>query len=149
METILSHGCWCSQLDPSNLLMNKKQGGEAVDELDVLCKNWKAVRGCNDHVTGGSCNDERADGLSRENFEKLYYDIDYAVDANTNSTCKLSWQAANTCQSDACEIDYFYVSEIEKYLVENDDWRARHMFNCSPLGSSILNRPQSSAAVSS
>ena len=99
---IFNHGCWCSKLTHHS---NKNLGGKvSIDGLDEICKSWAKARRC-----------LRSENQSCESshFQKLsdFYEI------NENSGFCLDEDA---CLYDACEIDYYFIQEINSFIRDNN-----------------------------
>ena len=116
LDYLMNHGCWCAKLDPMNAYQ-ELGGPDPVDELDKTCKLWVQMRLCC-RLYGGSCY------LQQSNVS---YSIEYE---NTilDSSC-----AANNhsiCLEDACEIDKYFVSEIQTQM-NDPDWAPELVDTCN------------------
>lgn len=94
-NSLLSHGCWCAKLDPSQDV-GILGGPTPIDDLDDLCKKWFMCRHCNDHLFGGSCSNSTIyPDLSAEAYEVIdLINPDIATCESTNSQ---TGDAINNC----------------------------------------------------
>ena len=98
---ITNHGCWCVQFNQE--IDTNGYGGEAVDEVDRLCKQWRAARVCSRQYPGGAC------------FISPYaggygYTTDFSL-SNPDVSCAVRVGQTN-CHSWHCTIDTHYALEI-------------------------------------
>ena len=120
-----SHGCWCSKLDTINSTPNTS-GGEAIDELDNLCKQWFKTRHCNDDLVGGSCYNLDPITQAQNYYYQVQYDdnqlsslhVDKIVNsAICNSVNQITGRVFEDCEKDSCLIDLHFVQKIFSFLV--------------------------------
>lgn len=117
---LMSHGCWCAKLDPTND-PTFLGGPDALDDLDDICKRWFMCRHCNDKLIGGSCSNSTVyPDLAAETYEvaELISQTENQppVCQTTNSQ---TGETINNCSYDSCLIDVEYMSQIEEYLRNN------------------------------
>ena len=98
-EKVLVHGCWCAQLNSDYADSGSTLGGQPVDGLDKICKQWKAARSCNDNHHGGTCFDSA--------IETYSFDEDSAA-------CSGNLDCAN----DTCAIDLYYSTLVKDFMGE-------------------------------
>jgi len=93
-SALFNHGCHCARLnnDPN---FDRDVGGEAIDELDMLCKDWLTARNCL-RKNGGACQ------------EDTFFSV--AVKGNGQSRCLN--ENVRDCDGAACAIDRNFVTEI-------------------------------------
>lgn len=94
-QALLSHGCWCINLDVINAKF-KSEGSTTIDDLDSICKKWFQQRACT-HLTDGVC------------FEQD--DDSYSFD----STCPTSFP----CEQGTCEIDQVFLNLVSDFFTGN------------------------------
>ena len=107
VDNLLDHGCWCAKLDPDKTSYGLG-GRSPVDELDTICKQWAQSRSCT-RFPGGSC----------ENYPQqsgFHYDVDYVYGLE-DSICPDN----DTCLSETCQIDLFFVKQIVDWKTSNND----------------------------
>lgn len=99
-----NHGCWCSRI----LGVNPDFRGEAVDDLDRLCKQWSVTRRCN-RLKGGSCY-HTPDEYTTNPFNKEVYTLLSSGNSEdfTSYTCNTAENLAESCFLDSCHIDLKY-----------------------------------------
>ena len=109
VSQLFNHGCWCAKL--SNQPGSNLGGNKPVDELDQICKDWARARRCS-REAGSAC--ENAD------FTRPY-EIEFSGNYH-------SCENADSCSSETCQIDYYYIQAI-------NDWNANNVFtlNSSPV----------------
>lgn len=81
------HGCWCSRLSGTSDL----QGGDTIDAVDELCKEWFKKRRCL-QLPGGACHEDSDNS----------YQI---IASNSNLDVACSANPMRTCGGSACRID--------------------------------------------
>jgi hypothetical protein len=121
---VFSHGCWCAKLsDPSSVNLG---GNAPVDDLDQICKDWARARRCS-RQQGASC-------------EFATYDSSYEVEReNGNTLCP----GSDVCMSETCQIDVFYINEINSWRVANPQhFTAASNPVCPPHTTNQLNNCQ-------
>jgi len=92
-ERVLNHGCHCAKFNHE--LIGRDVGGEAVDELDNLCKLWYSARTCT-HKENGACHYSST----------YYYSISNVDKYVTSGTCMNDDRT--TCDGALCAIDKYY-----------------------------------------
>lgn len=112
---IITHGCWCKQFDETN---EELVGGNAVDDVDRLCKDWKSKRTCE-----SSCDSESTN----------YYMLEYN---ETHFSCL----DTDDCLKNTCLIDSYYADQIAQLinLDSGSSWEASPSTTCDPIGSSTI-----------
>lgn len=110
-EQVLSHGCWCSKLDPDNKNY-AGTGGEPVDELDGICKLWYSMRTCT-KFRQGSCEYFDSDWFTS-------YELSNSEQGITNSNCEQNASHKSSCLYDTCLIDQHFVMQILDVLHNQD-----------------------------
>jgi len=104
---IFDHGCWCGKL---NALPSAGLGGNPIDDLDQLCKDWSKARRCS-RVNGGTC--ESASALILSSSYQVEYD--FAAGATGTQLCPDS----DACLSETCQIDSYYINLIKAWRTAN------------------------------
>ena len=94
VDSLTSHGCWCSRLDHTKDDPFKETGGQPIDGLDSICKNWFTSRTCL-KLDNGSC--------KLPSVERFY----------SVGNCA---NIGETCLADVCKVDMFYVALINEHL---------------------------------
>jgi len=92
-SALFTHGCHCARLN-NDLDFDREVGGEAIDELDMLCKDWLTARNCL-RKNGGACPE----------------DTFFSVAVNGNESQCLNGNVQD-CDGAACAIDRTYVTQI-------------------------------------
>ena len=98
-EKLLSHGCWCSKLNPDQLEVGLG-GYQAVDDLDQICKDWAGLRHCS--LFSDHCQDMDF-GVNRN------YTLEYDVDEG-DAVCGDRYPEnydVDGCMAEVCEIDVY------------------------------------------
>jgi len=106
-DDILKHGCFCAKLDSTNPFHEFLGGTTTVDGLDEICRDWLRARNCNDNLTGGSCEANRA--AMRTGSYKIGIDtadVELSQCAFTDAGCPL----------DTCEIDLDHLIRLKEYM---------------------------------
>ena len=126
-SNIITHGCWCQQLDETN---ENITGGNAYDDLDRICKDWKNKRVCNSESTGTCSNGPSSD----------YYSISYS------SSEVYSCSDDDICLRDTCRVDSFYSQQIVELLSGQTSWLPNSSVDCDPSGLSSGNGSSSNGS---
>ena len=106
-------------------------GGNAVDDLDLICKHWKHKRHCNDaHTLAGTCSDYGF--YNTENY-LLNDNLDIGTGQAHIDISKVCLDSDSGCPRDSCRVDAYYAEEIRGYFQANSDW-------ASVLESALENR---------
>merc|ERR1719486_474894 len=95
-----AHGCQCSRMGNGGA----SGQGNAIDQLDRICKNWISKRNCI-QKTGGDCNPASSDS--------------YMSQDPSNCTA-----TENSCEAMACRVDQLFVQEVQEYMAANPGWTA-------------------------
>jgi len=95
-----AHGCQCSRMGNGGA----SGQGNAIDQLDRICKNWYSKRNCI-QKSGGDCNPASSDS--------------YLSHDPSNCTA-----TANSCEAMACRVDQLFVQEVQEYMAANPGWTA-------------------------
>ena len=98
---IRNYGCHCSKLDP----LNFHTGGQIVNELDRICRDWLLKRNCL-WKKKGVCTEDA------EWKEEDTYDHIGLVGSCTK-------YKENSCKSEICKIDEMFTWQIFKFLGKN------------------------------
>lgn len=103
-EQLLSHGCWCSKLNPQQSITGFHLGGEAaIDHLDTICKSWLHARACTKKLSDVCGN--------------WFGDADYRVlNTSLNSENLNCTFTGDVCVDTCCQIDTFYADSIIDHL---------------------------------
>jgi len=124
---LFNHGCWCAKL--ANQAGNNLGGNQPVDDLDQICKDWARARRCS-RSAGSACENADFTSTYEIQFNNAHQDSSYQSCAN-----------ADSCSSESCQIDYYYIQAI-------NDWKANNVFNfnsnpvCIPHASTQINNCQ-------
>ena len=112
VDNLITHGCWCTRLDPTNENNIHFGGSKPVDEIDSICYRWVQSRRCLS-LEGGTC-----EHISKDVFEDLEYDFDY--ENLTNVTCNLNNlnDERDVCLQDVCNLDIHFTKLI-KIQIQN------------------------------
>ena len=92
-SALFNHGCHCARLN-NDVDFDRDVGGEAIDDLDMLCKDWLTARNCL-RKNGGAC----------EN------DTIFSVRVSGNNSRCLN-ENVEDCDGAACAIDRNFVTQI-------------------------------------
>jgi len=92
VSELTKHGCWCSKFD---LVSHPDIGGNPVDDLDRLCKNWFKSRNCL-KLQNGSCHNKKIENYQLE-----------------DNTCILN---SDSCTFDSCRVDLHFANQIEDFI---------------------------------
>ena len=98
-ESLLSHGCWCSKLNPDQLEVGLG-GYQAVDDLDQICKDWAGLRHCS--LFSDQCEDMDF-GVNGN------YTLEYSGDGG-DAVCGDRYPEnydVDVCMAEVCEIDVY------------------------------------------
>ena len=119
VSELLDHGCWCAKFNPdSNLAV--LGGNVLVDELDHICKNWQQARRCT-----------RYPGQICENYGSGdFYEIDFNVSPGYVLDTKICTNG-DACLKQTCEIDVWFLHEIEVWKNNNPSFSADRSVSCS------------------
>ena len=109
IDSLLEHGCWCAKLDPDSTQIGLG-GRTPTDDLDTICKQWAQSRSCT-RLSGASC-----ESYSHQSGGTYHYEIDYVYGLE-DSICP----DLDTCFSETCQIDLFYVKQIVDWKSQNND----------------------------
>lgn len=99
---IFNHGCWCSKL--AHHSRPGLGGRDSVDDLDEICKKWAKARRCL-RTSGQSC--------EFTHLESLRKDYEY-------ENC--SGNSDDACLTETCEIDNFFMENIQIWNEENSEF---------------------------
>ena len=115
---LLKHGCWCAKFDSTSDL--KVLGGnKVVDELDQLCKDWAKTRRC------GKNPSESCELFGKnDNYQLSSGDTGY-------STGSLLCPDSDACLKETCEVDVWFLNEIEGFRLANSGFVADESHACT------------------
>ena len=97
-ENLLSHGCWCSKLNP-DIVQVGLGGYQAVDDLDQICKDWAGLRHCS--LFSDTCED--MDWGVNSNYTLEYGNDGVAVCGDRYPEN----YDVDGCMAEVCEIDVY------------------------------------------
>ena len=104
-EQLLSHGCWCSKLNPQQSITGFHLGGEsAIDHLDTICKSWLHARACTKKLS-----DVCGNWFGDANYQVLNTNLNSSENLNCTFT-------GDVCVDTCCQIDTFYADAIIDHL---------------------------------
>lgn len=107
------HGCWCSKLG-----LNRYAGGDALDELDQICKNWAQARRCA-LLPNGRCEGRRHRETANYTISLDKNECPWTMPGESQDiTCGVVPGMLNPegCLTSKCEIDKHYIIQIRKYF---------------------------------
>lgn len=110
---VSNHGCWCSKITG----FNPDFVGEAVDDIDKLCKEWSLQRRCNSLISGGSCPSNLP--ITPQ------YTIQKSSGAGTSFSCDTADNLIDDCSRDSCLIDATYASAIYDTILADPTWSSQ------------------------
>ena len=94
-------------------------GNKVVDELDQLCKNWAKTRRC------GKNPSENCEFFGKnDNYQLSSGDTGY-------STGTLLCPDSDACLKETCEVDVWFLNEIEGFRLENSGFVADESHACT------------------
>ena len=126
ISELKQHGCQCAKLfnhyDESENLFDSFVGGNtALDEIDTICRSWLRARRCIEKLENGSCYSYGS------NYGSLEYELKKSGAISmgySEYTCVLDGpENYGKCQTDTCQIDLRYASEMIEEFQKNDFWQ--------------------------
>ena len=133
VKNIQPHGCWCGKF-----LSNEAGfGGQVMDEVDNMCKQWHQCRAC---AKMKSCDNSHIEGPFT-----IRHDIEVSDELSDQFLCYEF--SESRCGMDTCECDLHFARSVMKYLSKplNSISGTLHHYKmleeCKPQEAVIVNQP--------
>lgn len=102
---LTNHGCWCAKFE------SETPGGNAVDSIDKICKDWFKARRCLQ---------------AQEVTQNLNCEMGLAYNFENNQCMD-----TDLCQSQACNVDIYYANLLKSEIISLETTFEANTANCA------------------